>query len=415
MESDLKITVEKPATWARRLTITVPAETVQRERETTTKRLAGRLRLPGFRQGKVPRTVVEKRFGQAIEQELVERLINEAYREAIRRENLQPITQGAIDHIHYHAGEDLTFHVDLEVRPEISLDQIGGFTLSRQPAEVTDEAVQGVVERLREQNADWNPIGDETPLVGDMTVVEITPLDGEAAGTTRRYQLFLGEGQARPEIEDLVRLLKPGEEREFEVDLPENAEDPNSELKKHQLRIKLVEAQRPQLPEVDNEFAKKVGAFENVDALKAAIREDLEKEAGVEADRAVRQQLLDRIIEANPFEVPGSMVDRYLDQVLRIREGEDNEQVRQLREAARPAAEQALRRMLVVEEIAEKEGLRPTADDVNARIEELAARNGREPSEIRAQLKKDNRLGELEDQLTEEKVFEYLLSLSTIE
>jgi len=101
--------------------------------------------------------------------------------------------------------------------------------------------------------------------------------------------------------------------------------------------------------------------------------------------------------------------------VLRIREGEENEQVRQLREAARPAAEQALRRMLVVEEIAEKEGLRPTAEDVNARLAELAARNNREPSEIRAQLKKDNRLGELEDQLTEEKVFEYLLSLSTIE
>lgn len=415
MESDLKITVEKPATWARRLTITVPAETVQRERETTTRRLAGRIRLPGFRQGKVPRNVIEKRFGQAIEQEMIERLIGEAYKEAIRRENLQPITQGAIDHIHYHSGEDLTFHVDLEVRPEIALERIGGFTLNRQPAEVTDDALNQVLDRLREQNADWNPIGEETPLIGDMTVVEITPQDGEAAGTTRRYQLFLGEGQARPEIEELVRLLKPGEEREFEVDLPEDAEDTSGEVRKHKLRIKLVEAKRPQLPEVDDEFAKKVGSFESADALKTAIRDDLEKEAGVEADRGVRQQLLDRIIEANPFEVPGSMVDRYLEQVLRIREGEENEQVRQLREAARPAAEQALRRMLVVEEIAEKEGLRPTAEDVNARLAELAARNNREPSEIRAQLKKDNRLGELEDQLTEEKVFEYLLSLSTIE
>jgi len=415
MESDLKITVEKPAAWARRLTITVPAEAVQRERETTTRRLAGRIRLPGFRQGKVPRTVVEKRFGQAIEQEAIERLINDAYREAIRRENLQPITQGAIDHIHYHAGEDLTFHVDLEVKPEITLDQIGGFTIKRETEPVTDEAIDRVLERIREQNAEWSPIADETPLIGDMTVVEITPLDGEAAGTTRRYQLFLGEGQARPEIEELVRLLKPGEEREFEIDLPENADDPASEVRKHHLRIRLVEAQRPRLPEVDDAFAQKVGAFDNVEMLRAAIREDLEKEASVAADRAVRQRLLDRIIEANPFEVPGSMVDRYLDQMLRIGESGENEQVRQLREAARPAAEQALRRMLVVEEIAEKEGLKPTAEDVNARLEELAKRNNREPSEIRAQLKKDNRLGELEDQLTEEKVFEYLLSLSTIE
>src|SRR5262245_41830554 len=116
MDSELKITVEKPATWSRRLTITIPAEQLEQEKQNTARRLASRGKLPGFRKGKVPATVLERRFGPAIEQETIERVMGEAYREAIKREGLQPISQAAIDAIDYQAGSDLTFKVDFEVR-----------------------------------------------------------------------------------------------------------------------------------------------------------------------------------------------------------------------------------------------------------------------------------------------------------
>jgi trigger factor len=198
MESELKISIEKPATWSRRLTITVPAERLEQEKQTTARRLAQKVKLPGFRKGKVPATMLERRFGQAIEQETVERVINEAYREAVQREKLQPITQAAIDNIDYSAGSDLTFRVDFEVRPEIELNRLGGFRVQRAVQSVGDEAVDRVVQRLREQHATWHPLTEEAPVLGDMGIVEITPIDNGTAGAPRRYQIFLGEGQVRP-------------------------------------------------------------------------------------------------------------------------------------------------------------------------------------------------------------------------
>ena len=153
--ADLKVSVEKPTAWGRRLTITVPSERVEREKASAAQRLAKNVRLPGFRKGKIPAQIMEKRFGAAIEQEAVEKAIGAAYRDALTQENLKPITQGSIDHFHYEAGSDLTFHVELEVRPEVELDVIGGFTIRREAAVAGDEQIDQVLQRLREENASW--------------------------------------------------------------------------------------------------------------------------------------------------------------------------------------------------------------------------------------------------------------------
>jgi trigger factor len=415
MESEIKISIESPATWSRRLTITVPAERLEQEKQTTARRLAQKVKLPGFRKGKVPATVLERRFGQAIEQETVERVINEAYREAVQREKLQPITQAAIDNIDYAAGSDLTFRVDFDVRPELELNRLGGFRVQRQIPAVGGEAVDRVIQRLREQHATWNPLTDEPPVLGDMGVVEITPMEEGVAGAPRRYQIFLGEGQVRPEIEERIRTLKPGEQGEFDIDLPENADDPSSGYKAHHLRVHLVEARRPQFPEVTDDFVKGLGDFASVADLRERVRSDLEREAESQSNQDARRQLIDQILQANPFEVPDSMIDRYLEQMIRPRKGDEESRIAELRQSARPAAEQALRRMMVIDRVAELEGLEPTPDELDGRFEELAGRYGRSAREIRAQLKKEGREHEVEETLTEEKVFRYLESLSTIE
>jgi len=415
MESEIKISIEKPATWSRRLTITVPAVRLEQEKQKAAQRLAQKVKLPGFRKGKVPATVLERRFGPAIEQETVERVINEAYREAVQREGLQPITQAAIDNIDYSAGSDLTFRVDFEVRPEVELNRLGGFQIHRHVQPVADEAVDRVIQRVREQHATWQPLHDQPPVLGDMGVVEITPIENGTAGAPRRYQIFLGEGQVRPEIEERIRTLKPGEEGEFDIELPENAEDPNSALKMHNLRVHLVEARRPEFPTVDDEFVKSVGEFSSVADFRERVRSDLERESESQSNQDARRQLIDQILQANPFEVPDSMVDRYLEQMIQPRKGEEESRVHELRQSARPAAEQALRRMLVIDRVADIESLHATPDELESRYEELGQRFGRSTREIRAQLKKEGREHEVEETLTEEKVFRYLESLSTIE
>ena len=413
---ELTVTMESPATWARKLRITVPAAQVARERRQAVARIAQKVRLPGFRKGKVPSSVVEKRFGAAVDQETLERVMGEAYRQILRRENLRPITDGSIHNVQYESGEDLTFDVGFEVRPDVELSRIGGFTVKRPPADVDDAQLDRVLDRLREENAQWDPFDDASPVNGDLVAVEITPLD-DAAGPDakpRRYELVLGEGQAVESIEDVIRTLKPGEENDFTVSLPENADDETSPEKPHSIHMKLLEARHPRKPELDDAFAQSLGEFPDLATLRERVREDLGREAEREAERAVRQQILSHVIDANPFEVPESMTHQYLHQMVPDREGQE-QQVAEARASVRQPAENAIRRMLVIEKVAEMESLTVSEAEVEARIVEMAERAGRDPQELKAVLRKNNRLPDLVHEMTEDKVLEYLKSLSTIE
>lgn len=415
---ELTVTVEKPAAWSRRLTITVPADRIVQEKKEAVSRLAKQARLPGFRKGRVPAGVMERKFGPAIEQEALEKVVSDAYREALETEGLQPISQGSVENFEYQPGSDLTFNVELEVRPEIELERVGGFTIVREEAAVGDEQVDEVLQRLREENAVWTAKEGDPPVAGDRATVEITPLDAESGAEPskpRSYQIVIGEGEAIPAVEDAVRTLRAGEEADFEVELAADPEDPASEKKLHRMHIRMVELNAPQYPEIDDEFARGLGDFEDLATLRARIREDLEKEATREAERGVRLQLVQQIVEANPFDVPDSMIRGYLERALPAPEGADAQRVEAMREQMRPAAEQALKRSLVVERIAEMEGLRATPAELDARIDEIAERMGRSRGELMGQLRQGGRIEELEQEITEEKVFGYLASLSDIQ
>lgn len=407
--SNLKIAIEEPRTWARRLIITVPAERVERERGEVARRLAQRLKLPGFRKGRVPAQVLERKYGPAIESETVERIVGNAYREALRAEGLEPITQGSVEEVDYQPGSDLTFRVAFEIRPQIQLERLGGFQLVRERPEVRDEDVDRVIERLREEHAAWRPVEDAAPEDGDAVEVELTELD-KPEPEPERYRLVLGRGQAVPEVEALIRGLKPGEEAEGVV--PVTGEEAARE---ESVRVRLLAVRRPELPAADDEWARSLGDFEDLATLRARIKEDLQRDADASAERELRRQLIDRIVEANPFEVPDAMVEQYLDGILQPREGVDAQRLAEAREAARPAAEQAIRRMLVLERVAKLEGLEATPAEVDARVEEIASRVGRPAAEVRRQLGRNGRLDALADEITEEKVFDYLKGLSTVE
>ena len=412
--SELQVEIHNHGSWGRHLTITVPADRLETERHSAARRLAQKVRLPGFRKGKVPAQVLEKKFGGAVEQEMLENVMGAAYREVIQREGLQPISQAAIENVDYQPGQDLKFDVHFEVRPEIELNRLGGFHVRRPPIDVGDEAVDRVIQRLREEHATWQPIEAGQAVVnGDMAVVEITSLEGASANQPRRYQVLLGQEQVRPEIEEAIRTLAPGEVNEFTVDLPEGEDE--AALKPHRIRVNLVEAKRPEYPELTDEFAQGLGSFDSVGTLRERVREDLQKESESEAERALRHDLISQIVDANPFDVPDSMVNQYLDQMIRPRKGEDPARMEEFKQAAYPGAQQALRRMLVIDRVADLESLRATPNEVDQRVEEIAGRVGKSAEELRAQFQKSGRLGELEEQITEEKVFDYLKSLSTIE
>lgn len=423
--SDLQITVQEGAAWTKRLTITVPTERVQRARNRVLEQVSRGMRLPGFRKGKLPPRIVEQRFGASIDQETIDNLVQEAYREALDAESIVPIAQGRVDDVKYDRGSDLTFEVEIEIQPEIELTALSGFAASRPPTEIGDDDVQNVIDRLRDEQGEWEPLEEGArPDYGDQVLVEITALNdaGEPTEEARSYRVVLGEEQAIPDVEAAILTLVEGESGEFSVAFPEDFPDEERRGEEQKLKIAALETRRKALPEVDDAFAAAVGDFESVDALRERVRTDLEADSAQRAESEVRTQLIDQVIEANPFDPPASMLERYLDFMMGIKEEgeqperspEEEEQFAKVRESVRPQAEWGLKRTLIVERIAEMEGLGATQDEIDARVESLAEKHEISATEAWLQLEKSGQLEALEREITEDKVFGFLAEHNTV-
>jgi trigger factor len=415
--STLQVDVEAQESWRRRLTVTVPAGTVQKERNKIIKKLGGKLKLPGFRKGKIPAQVVEQRYGQAVDQEMLDNVIGEAYREALRMESLEPISQGQMDDLDYAPRQDLTFSITFDVEPQLELSRLGGFSVRRPDIQVAEEDVDRVLERLREQQGAWKPEEEGAPRDGDQVTLIITRLEeGEPVDEGRPYEIILGDGEAIPDVEDAIRTLAVGETGDFSVAFPEDFPDEDRRGEKQHLRITLEERKSRELPEVDDEFARSLNEdFQDVETLKEKIREDLGKEATQQTESAVRGQLVDQLLEANPFEVPRSMVERYMESALGDTSKLDPDMVERTRESFRPEAEKAVKRILLIDRVAEIQGLKASEDELDERIQAIAEANDVSPAQVYANLQKAGTLEGLEREITEEKVFEFLKDESTIE
>ncbi|MDE3217537.1 MAG: trigger factor [Gemmatimonadota bacterium] len=411
---EIQITTKKSAGVERLLAVTVPAAEVKAVENKTAKRYASSVRLPGFRPGKAPADLVKKRYKDAIRQEVIERVVQEAFQQVLDNEKLKVAAQPHVHDLKFNEGEEMTFDLHLEVRPEIALERVNGFSLKRQAAEVTDQGVADQIEQLRDQRAAWSPVL-ERPMPADMvTVLLATAEEGGEIPEGREYTIVLGGGQAIPGIEELIMEMSPSETKERAVRWPDDFPDEAQRGKTKPVRVVLQEVKRKSLPALDDAFAREVGDFDSLDALKATVRKDLEDHARRDADAGVRQQLVERIAEANPFELPPSWVNQMIQayvEVYQVREDERDQFVAEFR----PVAERQVRRDLIVDTLAEREKLAATEADVDDRVAEVAAKRNAEPGQVYASLQKAGRLKEIERSITEDKVFAWLLEQNTVE
>jgi trigger factor len=412
--TQLQISVEEGERWRRTMSVTVPSDVVSSERRRLTGELAARLKLPGFRKGRVPSSVVEKRFGDSLSRDALDKLIGAAYREALSQQELNPISEGEVGNVKYEPDQDLTFSISFDVRPEIELSRLGGFKVERPPIEGLDDKLEEVVGRLREEKGTWQSLDQGRPEDGDLVGVEIQRMENGEAGEVQPYQLVLGEGEAIPDIEEAIRSLEVDGSGEFVVRFPDDFPNEERRGEEEQLLVRLDSRQQLELPELDAEFAKSLGDFESVEDLQEKIRADLEKEAVGQAEAFVRGKLLDSVLEANPFTVPISMVDRYVESVLGDPEGVTPEKLAEAKEQISPQAEHAVKRILAIDRLSEIENLRATEGELDDRIEEIAEKSGETPALIYANLQKSERLEALEREITESKVFDFLKAQSEI-
>ncbi len=411
-----QITVEKTAedSASKSLRVTVPVDRVREAEARALKYYAKRARLPGFRPGKAPDTVVRKRFGDAIRQTVLEEVIREGWETAKTNESLKPITDPAIRNLKFEEGSPIEFELHVEVRPELKLDRVGGFKIERREAPVPDSAVDEQLTRIQEQKAAWIPVEGVKPSPGQMVRVEVAPIENGVAGPSQPHDLVLGDNQTIPELEERIMSLLPGESTESEVRFPEDHPDESRRGKTRQVRIALHEVKRQDLPPLDDALAREAGDFESLAALRAAVRQDLEREAAREADAGVRRDLIARLVEANNIEAPHSLVHRLMHGYAEMYKVPE-EQLPAFEQQFHQIAETQVKRDLALDALVEAHGLRATEAELDERISTMAGARGVPAGQIYASLEKSKRLGELERAITEEKVFDFLLTQSTVE
>ena len=396
------------------LQVTVPAERVRLAEDKAVQQVARRVRLPGFRAGHAPVAIVRKRFHDAIRQTVLDEVIRESWDQARESESLKPLADPSVRNVKFEDNGAIEFELHVEVRPEVALTTVGGFTLKREVHAVTDAQVEEQIARLREQKATWLPVEGQRPAAGQMVQVDVTSLEEGAPAEPQPHSIILGEGQALPALEERIMELVPGQVAETEVRLPDDHPDESRRGKARKLRVALHEVKRQELPPLDDAFAREVGDFEDLAGLRGAVRSDLDQEAVRDADARVRDQLIQKLVEANGVESPPSLVHRVIHGYLHAY-GVPHEREPEFAAQFQPVAEAQVRRDLVLSAVAEAQGLYATEADVDARIATMAAARNVPAGQVYASLQKANRLPELERAISEDKVFGYLLQQSTVE
>jgi trigger factor len=358
--------------------------------------------------------VVRKRFSDGIRQWVIEEVIRESWEQAKTAENLQPITDPTVRNLKFEPDQPVEFEFFVEVRPELKLDRLGGFTVVRTVPPVTDEAVIEQLDRIRENKAAWLPVEGQTPSPGQMVQVSVAPIEDGVEKEPQSYTIVLGQGQAVPSLEEQIMTLKPGETADAEIRTPDDHPEVERRGQVRRVRVTLNEVKRQELPPLDDSLAREVGDFENLAALKASIRTDLEAEAVREADARMRESLIQQIVEANGVVAPSSLVHRMVHAYM------DAYQVPHDRHDAfhhefEPVAAAQVRRELVISAIAESEKLRATEAEIDARVAAIAQNRNVPVAQVYASLEQSKRLPELERTITDEKVFEFLLGQSTVQ
>jgi trigger factor len=410
---NIEITPKESTGVDRHVQVSVPVETVRDAEDKAARRYASSVRLPGFRPGKAPAAMVRKKFADAIRQEALEALVRDAYKEVVEKEDLKVASQPHVHDLSFEEGKPLTFELHFELRPTIELARTSGFRVTRKKVLVTDDQVAEQIEHIRDQRAAWTPIEDK-PLPGDMVNVQIsTGTETEATGEEKSYPLVLGTGQAIPGIEELIMEATPGQTVQRAVRWPDDFPDESQRSQTKTVRITLNDVKRKEAPPLDDAFAREVGDFESLEALRTVVKADLTEHSQRDSDADVRQKLVDEIIGANPFDVPKSWVQQMVQsyaEAYQVPEGERDRFATEFR----AMAERQIRRDLVIETIAERESLAASEKDIDDRLSEQADKRGVNPGQLYAQLEKSGRLKEIERSITEDKVFNWLMERNEI-
>ncbi len=404
----------------------IPADIVSAESDAVLARYQKLARVPGFRKGKVPASIVRQRFADDIKSEIVEALVPRYFREETKKQNLQPVSQPRVTDLHLHQGEPLTFKASFEILPDFKVAAYEDIHIDRLPTEVTEEEVERALSNLQQRQATYSPVEEDRALAdGDFAVVGFkgTPKEGEADAKpveVDEVMVEIGGEDTLPEFNENLRGAKAGEQRNFEVKYADDFADKRLAGKTMTYDVDVKGIRTRSIPELNDDFAKELGAeFTTLDDLRNRLRENMKAEKLHEAEHRGKDQIVEELVKRNDFPVPDAMLDQQID--LRLERGlralaaqgmktEDMKRMDfgRLRAGQREAALREVKASLILEQIADEEKIEVSDEELDHELQALATQSKQTIEQVRARLTKDGGLDRIRHRIRNEKTLDSL-------
>jgi trigger factor len=412
----------------RSVSIEIEAKRVDAAFETAYKGLAKTAQVKGFRPGKTPRSVLERMYGASMPEEIERTLVSETLSDAMEKVEVSPISEPEIDAERPEAGKVFRYTVRVEVKPEITLPDLTTLTGSIPAILVDPGDVDKELESLRDRHASMVEEAEDAEAANGHTVSLdfVGRVGGEAfeGGTGQGMEVELGGGQMIPGFEEQLLGVKAGDDRQLAVTFPEDYGNAELAGQDATFDCHVVTIKRREVPELDDEFAKDVGEFDDLAALRASVTDDIEKRRAEQAEQTRNESLMTALIEASDFEVPPGIIERQLMNQMRQMHSQFqgkvpddilHEQMSRMQEEGRENAERSVRQMLLIEAIGEAASIEVGEAEIDARLEEMAGAQGMEVAQLREMAQQQGWLDSIEAELTEKAAYAHLAEHATIE
>jgi trigger factor len=423
----MKVTVEELSPSKRALHVELPPERVAETMEATLKEMSRKIHVPGFRKGKVPPQIIQRRFQSSLEEEVLRELIPDSYRQALTQADITPVGQPRVEDVHFHVGEPLSYRAVVEVKPPVTVKDYRGIPLERKAVEVTDQEVERALEFLREDAAEYAPTEGWPALRDDLIVLDHEgtihgkPFKG---GSGKNLTLLLGRGGYLPGFEEQVVGLQKGNSKQFHLAIP--AEFPRKDLAGRTVEFKVTvkEVKKRRVPEVNDEFARTAGDVESVAALRDKLREQLKVRKTREQEAELKRVLLEKLAAAHEVELPEALVEAEAASLVqemlgtirasggRVQDLPENAEA--LRARAFELARRRVKESLLLEAVARQENLTVSDAEVDGEVEAMAAAYTESGSAVRRAMEDPGRRAGLRARMLERKTLEFLYQQAKI-
>jgi len=422
---NIRVEIEDLTPVKKKLDISVPAETVRKEIDAAYRTIRTNASIPGFRKGSIPMNIIKARFGGNVQEDVTKRLIETTYPQALGEKKLIPVEAPKVELKDQRVEEDKDFaySITVEVQPRVNIEDYKGMALKKEEVTVTEEDIEQGLKNLQQAAGEFKDV-DRSAKQGDLVEVDFEAfLDGEPIknGKATGYQCIIGERTMLPGFDEALIGATKGEDRGGDIKFPENYSEAYLSGKTGHFKISVKSVKEKSTPELNEEFARDMGCVDSM-GLRARVKEEIEKHKKAEVKENLKNEILSMLIEANPFDVPEALVNRYMAIILnRVLENmkmgvsapEDRGlSMDQLKEKYTPAAIRSVKEDIVLDHIAAREKVEADSKEVEAAVRNIAAQRGVAYESLMARVEREGALEVIKDGLKHEKVFDIIIDSS---